>query len=640
MLLNQKNKLIDVFISNLRPLDNRPLWEWLEQNISLPNVYHPQGAFHIDFYPYLKFPMLSLLDDNIKQINAASCVQAGKSMLQQLYIPYIIIENPGPVLMVHDTGDNAKKCAEERIIPLLRNNKDTKRLLDSQRFSARKSGVQLPHMTFRIGGPTESNLIGYSARVVLGDECWRWQADFHKDVFSKLKGRQLAYNATKKSIFSSQPDYEGSDWHKECMKGLWYEWGYTCPHCKKLQLYEWNGITKDEKEYGMIFDKTKNNDYNKKAASARLVCQYCFHEIHDTPLNRKALVSNGDYLLVHSGPDPSIHTYSWNQFVNISIPFRQIGMEYFEAVLQKRNEGLMTKHELFRQQIMGRFWKIGQQIETPKLFSSAYKSTEEWADETIRFLTIDVQQDFLYWLVRSWSNKVAESRLIDWGAVATFNEIEDIITKYKIDPLCIGIDSGANTREVYKESCQRAKVKVLPNGKRILCQWTCLRGDGGLSPLSPRKFYKHKIEENGRVIEIDRLYSTLQYVDPQWSADSKFKILKAQLYNWSNLSIKLILQKLRDNKLPFAWKTNERADNTYISQMFSEELSKKTGRFEKISDKNHIWDLECEQLVMSLLAGAYVPAAESMDEIHKTDVIGNTKIEINANKADNMLVAA
>jgi hypothetical protein len=614
-----QNRFIECFSKELRPLDTRPLYDWLHDNIDLPNVFNPQGRFCIDFYPYLKAPMECLTDDNIKQLNLAACTQGGKSLSEQLFLPYIILESPGPVLMIHDTAENAKRVVEERIIPLLNNNKDTKRLLDSQRFSARKTGIQLPHMTCRISGPAESNIHGYSARIVLGDEVWQWQASGHVDIIPKLKARQTAYNATKKLVLVSQPDYEGSEFHKECMAGDHYEYGFRCPDCNILQLYEWNE-EKDGKEYGMIMDKTKTDengigDYDKKAASARLVCQHCFHEIHDTPKNRKELVMNGDYIKIHSGNDKSIRTYSWNQYINISIPFKQIALTYFDAVYQHRTTSLRTKHELFRQQTMGRFWKMGQQIETKKLMTEAYSSTDEWKDETIRFLTIDPQKDYLNWLVRAWSNKVPECRLIDFGTVIGFSEIDELCKKYKIHPLCIGIDSGYTTRNVYAESVQRGQVITLANKQRMLAQWTCFKGDGGPG-LVPKKFYKHKINEGNRTIEIDRFYSQLALVDPQFPVSSKFKAFKANLYAWSNYSIKTILHNLRDKKIAFNWKLNDRAIGDYTQQMFSEELNPKSGRFEQIEGRpNHIFDMECLQLVMALQSDCYHPSASEMNDI-------------------------
>ena len=617
-----QDKLIASFSRELRPLNTSPLYEWLHANVDLPNVYNPSGTFNVDNYPYLRRPMEDLVGDDIRVVMAVACTQAGKSMLQQLFLPYIALENPGPTLMIFDTGDNAKKVAEERIIPLFENNKDIKRMLDSQKFSARTSGIRLPHMKLRMSGPAESNILGFSARFILGDEVWRWQADGHHDVIEKLNARQTTYNKIKKNIYSSQPDVEGSELHKECMKGQWWEYGYRCPACGILQRYEWNG-EKDGKYFGIVMDPTETDEeniknYDKKASSARLVCQHCFHEITDTDVNRRALITDGDYIRVHSGPDTSIHVYSWNQFVNKDIPFKQMAIQYFDAVLQKRNEGLRTKHQLFTQTIMGRFWKLDLYDETPHLYTEAYTSSEEWSEETIRFLVMDPQRDYINWLIRAWSNKVPESRLIDWGVVAGFGEIENIINTYKISPLCIGIDSGNATRDCYKESIHMGKVFTPKNGKRFLAQWLCLRGDGGASPVSPRKFYKHTYMENGRKIEIDRLYTPVSLVDAQWPANSKYKSCKAHLVTWSNFSIKSILQKLRDKQLPFNWKLNETANADYVAQMFSEELSKKTGRYEKIREKNHVWDLECMQLVLSLKWGCYCPSAADMDELVQT----------------------
>ncbi len=625
MTNKQTDDLLSAFRKGLRPINNKPLWDWLSDNISLPNVYNPDGKFNIENYPYLKEPMLDLLNDEIKQVNIAACTQAGKSLLQQLFIPYILLESPGPVLMIHDTADNAKHCVEERIIPLLKNNTDTKRLLDSQRFSTRKSGIQLPHMVFRVRGPAESNLLGFTAKVILGDEIWQWEPNNHIGILEKLENRQTAYNVTRKILLTSQPDNEGSEWHQQCLKGLWYEYGYRCPHCNILQRYEWNE-TKDGVEYGMMMDKTTadangTKDYDKKAGSARLVCGYCFKEIYDTPSVRKDLIKNGGYILIHEGKNKSVKTYSWPQYVNRQVTFKEIALKYLNAVTYKRDTGLRDKHQIFRQQTLGRFWQVGQQIDVRKLMVQAYSSSESWPDETIRFLTLDPQKDYINWLVRAWSNKVPECRMIDWGTIGGFAEVKELKKKYNIHPLCIGVDSGNSTREVYKNSVEHGEVITLPNKKQYLCQWVCLRGDGGNSPLSPRKFYKHKIIENGKTIEIDRFYSEMNDVDCNWPAGSMYKITRAQLYNWSNLSIKMILEQLRDNKLNFFWKLNERANADYNYQMFSEQLDSKSRRYEKVHDKNHVWDMECMQLVMALKAGCYIPSANDIKKIEEVQEI-------------------
>ena len=624
MNTEQTNKLLNSFRQGLQPIDNRQMWDWLADKVELPNVYQPCGKFNIDFYPYLKRPMEDLINDNVKQVNLASCTQAGKSLLQQLYIPYLILESPGPILMVHDTAENAKKCVEERIIPLLKNNKDTKRLLDSQRFSARKSGVQLPHMTFRVTGPAESNILGYSARIILGDEVWQWEANYHKGILQKLQNRQTAYNATRKILLTSQPDYECSEWHNECMKGLWYEYGFRCPHCQVLQRYVWNDKTEDDKDFGMIMDKTEKDindmpDYDKKSSSSRLVCSHCLKSIYDTAQTRKELVINGDYILIHKGKNESIHTYSWPQYVNRSVTFKDIALRYLDAVSYKRNTGLTDKHEVFYQQTLGQFWKPQQQIEQRQLITEAYSTSDLWPDETIRFLVMDPQKDYINWLIRAFSNTKSESRLIDFGTIIGFSEVEDIMKKYNIHPLSVAVDSGYDGRNIYAESIQRGKVITLPNKQRVFAQWICLRGDGGNSPVSPKKFYKHRINENGKIVELEKLYSMETYVDPQMPANSVYKSFRAKLYSWSNYSIKTILIGLRDHKLPFDWKINQRGTGEYNQQMFSEALNPKTGRYEQINGvPNHIFDMECMALVCGLMSGCFIPAASSLEEISKS----------------------
>ena len=84
---------------------------------------------------------------------------------------------------------------------------------------------------------------------------------------------------------------------------------------------------------------------------------------------------------------------------------------------------------------------------------------------------------------------------------------------------------------------------------------------------------------------------------------------------FSNYSIKTILTGLRDKKIEFNWKLNDRATTEYTRQMFSEELTIK-GIYEQINKvPNHLWDLECLQLLAALMSDCYHPSASQMNSI-------------------------
>jgi hypothetical protein len=598
---NVRNDLLQHFASCFELLDTRPVYEWAKENAFLPMGYEKRGKFNPPAHIIL--PMSWLNDSSVRGITLAAAVQNLKSTSNEIYTLFTILQSPGNMLRIHQKDDAAQECMTTRIIPMMGNNEKLRAILKASTYNAKTGFLKLPNGTFiKSCGPSKNNLQSKTIKYLVIEEL-----KFFDDptLLYEAVARTERYEKTRKIIICSEPDFEGSTLHAEFSQGDQYVFGWHCPSCKKLQPYEFNGerdgkyfglVWSPQNEEGTLSDDARTND-------TRLVCQHCFHEVKDTADNRLALINRQDnYILTAKGKKSEYKAASWSCFVDPEKSYKSIAQDYLTAKRNYEATGIREHIHRFYNKKMGIFTKQGLQIDLPKLMADVSSNDGKWPDETHRFLTIDVQKGCMYWVVSAWSNKVAEARLIDWGVCVGYDEITNIKNKYGIKPMHIAIDSGDDTKPIYKESVQRGELFTDGKGKKHFVPWVCLKGDGG--KITPKISYKHPDGE--------KYYGMETRPDCQWPAGSKFSQFRARLYLWSNYSVKTILSNIRDGKVPFKLRYNERADETFTKQMFSEEINPKTGRFDSYDRPNHLWDCMCMALVLALMSKCYIPEASSV----------------------------
>jgi phage terminase large subunit GpA-like protein len=596
-----KDKFIDRFLGALQPFYTGSIADWTCNNVSLPNNYAVQGKFNIELSPYLKEPFASLDNKNIQQINLVAAVQTGKSLVAELYLPYIIVNSPGPVLKLHQTDDMASYFVNSRLLPLMENCKPIKELIDnSKRFAIKQTGFNLPHMYVKIGGAKENLLHGSTIRYLMMDEAWLYDS---VDTITKAKARTAAFGKNRKVLITSQPGIEGDPLDKETKIGKIYQWGWTCPCCKNVQPWYWSREKEDGTWAGIVWDKVYVNEesssYNFEATgdSARLQCYHCSASYNDTPETRKILNDGGSYLQTYDGGNSSVLTYNWCIFVNPKISFKEKCIEYLQATDTHKKMGLTDKLRIFRQQVMGETWKRNVTVDVSKVLVNNFTPDEAWPEEIFRCMSIDYQRKLgvKYWAVIAFSTN--EMRIVDHGFCLKWDEIHELAEKYKIAPPAVAVDSGYNASEVYLESYNRGKV--LKIGKKIeRWGWTCLKGDDA------DEGYKHQMADGTKLIK---------YHSPMLRASIDNQRF-ARLYQWSNYAIKTILYHIRENKSEMKLVLPS-PDPDFTKQLHAESLvevmDQKTGlkklRWEKHSDDNHYLDVCCQAIVMAMMANKFSP---------------------------------
>lgn len=608
------NEFLESYSEALQPPFSGSVAEWCKC-IDLPNSYAIPGKFNVDNSPYLRQPFEDLKNPTVRMINIIGATQIGKSLLAELFIPFIIVNDPGPTLRLHQSDELAATFTETRLIPLLKNCPSVKSMLGLTKFAATKKGIILPHMSIKVSSCKESVLHGQSIRFLLLDEAHLYDVG----VIEKALARTTAFAGRRKIVVSSQPNKKGSDLEKYYNMGQIFEWQYKCQNkdCGKHQPYRWYWQRKDQTYAGVNWETILNDDEETtnialSAKTAYLECFYCNHRIKDTPENRRRLNDEAKFECIKTDGDVGIHSYTIPQFVNINISFADMVVQYLNAKKMERITGLAEDMITFENQILGKFYHAGITADHSKIMRGDYSIDPAKLDANfIRIMSVDVQRigKIKYYVVREWSKTGNESRRLDYGVARTWEDVAAIQKKWDIPDVLVGVDSGdgETTTEVYQECVKHGKVIKMNNGFLSYLSWAALKGDA-------------KISWTDHPDKVNRFYSTQRKGDTMFPIDSKYKGIPAPLWLWSNYSIKTILMNLRDNKVPGVKWLVDKKDAEYEKQLYSEglisQVDKKTGqvvaRWMQIGESNHYLDCEAMNLTMAIMANCF--SATNVDE--------------------------
>lgn len=620
------NELLQVFSDGFQMPYTGSLIEWGRENVILPDAYAIPGSLDLSTSPYLIEPAKALLNGKYRQLNLIGSTQTGKTMLgNEVFIPWIICENPGPVMKLHQNDDVASDFVETRLSPLLHNCKPIVPYLTFKRYSVKKRGIVLPHMAVKVSGAHENISHGFTIRYLLMDEAHLYDAG----LIEKFIARTTAFAGRRKIVITSQPNQAGSELEKYYKLGDVYEWQWKCPHCNKLQPWAWSQQRNDLTYGGINWETVLNKDgettnIQASAATAWLECFHCRHQIPDNITNRRMLNDTGEYVLIHEGGDKEVISYNWPGFVNINLTFNSFVVQYLNAKKIQRATGLNEDMVTFVNQVLGKFYKSEPMSDVSKILLGEYDTNPETKNEkAIRVLSVDCQRKGLvkYYVVREFDKDGNESRLLDFGIMRAWDEVDAMAKKWNIPYPLVIIDSGDGeaTTEIYQECVKHGQTIRLPSGIFDYICWCPAKGSDKLSFQHPDK--------------TTRFYAPAGKGDAMFPVEAKLRGIPAPFVLWSNYSVKTILMKLRDNAIPGVRWLVKTKDPEYEKMLYSEGLQsvvdKKTGqivqRWVKIGEHNHFLDCEAQALVQAMRAGVF--SATKVDEDQLRKVLENKKPE-------------
>lgn len=261
---------------NYAPPEDITVSEWAERFRVLSRENSAEaGPWNNERTPYLVDVMDAFTDPRVEKISLVASSQVGKSELELNVIGYIIDQDPGSILYVQPTLDDAKKFSRLRIAPMIR---DSARLREKVAdIKSRDSGNTMLQKSFPggmltiVGSNSASGLASTPAKYVLGDERDRWalSAGTEGDPWKLAEARTTTfYNS--KMVDVSTPTIKGASAIERSFNGGTRErWCHKCPHCG-----EWHNIVFDNIKFD--FDTIvvgRKKDYVVK--SVQWCCPTC-----------------------------------------------------------------------------------------------------------------------------------------------------------------------------------------------------------------------------------------------------------------------------------------------------------------------------------------------------------------------------
>lgn len=575
----RKNALTTLLAPNWRLPERIPPWKWCEENVkNIP--YSPiPGHFKSANSPWVREVMEAMADPDIRLVSIIAPVQSSKTIGAELCLCYIVANFPGPCLWLSQTDADAKDQAEARLHKLFSECDAVRKLFPADRHKKKTQTVFFSNgMTLWVlGAHAKSNLQSRSIRWLIGDETWQWP----NGHMQQAEARVTAFGWLGKCIFLSQGGTENDDTHRKFETTDMREWEFKCPKCGKYQPYKWSNIEWD-KNYR---DGEGRMDFAKVRSSVRLVCEFCKHEIADSDANRKLLNSSAKFVPQNPNAPATKAGFHWNSLASMS--WGKLAEMYLRAKESCRR-GDLEDLKNFYQKRLALPWGDLEEDFTLDISPSGYRMGDDWESEAavgakgailppphenknrvrLRFLTVDVQMDHFYAVVRSWACD-ASSRLVYCAKLQTWEDVEILQNRFGVFPQLVFVDAGYSTFEVYRNCAKH--------------NWTALMGDG-------RRDFPHRV--NGKITQ--RFYSTARH--PLVSDR------KCRMHYWSNLGIKDTLARLRSNRNPdegSTWEVPSDVPEEYLKMLDSEQRVKKGNSWEwrQIGKRpNHYWDCEAMQV--------------------------------------------
>ena len=269
------NAAITPSVQNFKPPEDLTVAEWADKYRRLSSDSAAEGGpWRTSRTPYLKDPMESFTDPKVRRIVMVAASQVGKSELELNIIAYIIAQDPGSILYIHPTLDDARKFSRLRVTPMVRDNK----ILRDRVSAVKGAGNTVLQKSFPggmltlVGTNSPSALASTPSRYIIGDERDRWasSAGEEGDPWGLAMARQATfYNA--KSVEVSTPTIKGaSNIEDSYYEGTQERWCHQCPECG-----EYGEIIFDRIVYDHTSKIVRGKKVYKITGPVKWACPHC-----------------------------------------------------------------------------------------------------------------------------------------------------------------------------------------------------------------------------------------------------------------------------------------------------------------------------------------------------------------------------
>lgn len=424
----------------------------------------------MDIAPHMREPLDATADPRIKELHWLWSPGGGKTTGIEGAVQWRFANKPSNVLLIGQKDDTAKRWMETRFIPSVKKNPVLRHLLPTDGARAktqiRKTTLLLNSgFYFEAGGSAESNLQEKSMPMVIFEEAWK-TAEHPGRIQQGKQRTHDKYNALIMYIGQAGPTHLDPD-DDDSVTDLYREWqkcdqrvfSFECDKCGTVQPWKWDQVKWDKIRYDPE-DDTSPINWDATNDTVHMTCCNgdCDRIWRDTVSDRRHLANSGRYVATNPHARKGHVGFHANALCYWRIPWSKLVAQFHEACEAKAT-GDLTKLQQFVQQRLCEFWTPHAYEVNHELVAGGYKLADVADGQLIDFeagrvLTVDVQQNSLWFLATAWTDE-GTCKVLDCGEVLTLDEIEQVRQRLKIPPRCTMLDCGYRQDFVFQVCAQR-----------------------------------------------------------------------------------------------------------------------------------------------------------------------------------------
>lgn len=464
LCLPARGVVFQAMAAAIRPPRQLSVPEWAAQRrmVSAESGTRYPGEWRHDRAPHLVGIMEALgPEDPAEDIAFVKSAQVGGSEVGLNFFGYVVEQDPGPVMIVLPSHDEASKYVRTKLQPTI-DESPTLRSRVLEMTTRTERGSTASYKRFR-GGFAQVTFAGsskglqmLSARYTIGDEVSEWPAEAGErgDPVAQLKARTEIYERDRKRLWVSTPgllgscritaDYERSDKRRRYV---------PCPHCGAFQVLRFERLKWDSEDW-------PHRAWFECAANGCVI----------EHLDKHAMMQAGVWIATagEDGPGDVILPEDLPRWTAREVPTRVRGFHIWRAYtlfsswdsivaeyLDAKRAGF-DRLKVFSQQVLGEAWEDkGDAPAAEKLHMARVVELRLGAlphGPVVLTGATDVQGNRLEWAVWGWSEGMTRW-LIDKGVIegdpndaATWVQHTRMMEarRYRLGPSAeIGVDAWA-----------------------------------------------------------------------------------------------------------------------------------------------------------------------------------------------------
>lgn len=450
--LNESWKLwgLSYLSSLLREKSESDLAEWAAANLKLPqSLRYP--TFVPEEAPWLLEPLRRLAMPGTRRVDVRGPAGCAKSLIGEIFIAWIVSNQPGPLYYVWQTDDDAGDAMEERVTPMLDGNDFLMEKLPVDPRKKRIKTIAFRHMMLRAVGANRSAAQSKRIRYLIMEEPHLYESGMMLAFEKRCEGVKNPIILT----LSTGSEVE-DDSDKAFVDGTCEEWAVPCPHCGTFQMMTDHKDRLRSDRNDSTYDAANNIIWHKLLPTVRYNCEHCGRDWPKDQNFRREQAAGGKYIATN--PNASEGHYSFHlEAPSVHwIDLEKIVEEKLKATYASRRGSLEPLRE-YVQKRRALAWDDMPEKEGDidrRILEGFYIKKSKFDEEIARFMSLDNQagkaskgEGAHRWFVcRAYGN--GESRLIDEGRLTTWEECEEKRKELGVEPVRTLVDVAWDTQAV------------------------------------------------------------------------------------------------------------------------------------------------------------------------------------------------